>query len=148
MQFYKPFRLRGPLVALRRMHCSPFALRPLKPLPCSRDLSTSPLPLSFSLSLSLSLSLRLPLARALTQFCNFNLIFAHRYRPVQTAIMRADLIRHRCLSASAYFFRPLWHFRKNPRVAPHLCKITRVKKKKEEESNSLSQRAPRFVVIS
>jgi len=105
MQFYKPFRLRGPLVAL---HCLSNALLSLRPQ-TTQTPSVLPRFINFTSppSLSLSLSLRLPLARALTQFCNFNLIFAHRYRPVQTAIMRADLIRHRCLSASAYFFRPL-----------------------------------------
>lgn len=58
-------------------------------------------------------------------FCNFNLIFTHRYRLEQTVIIRTDLIRPRCLSVCAYFFRPFSHFRKSPRVAPRLCTIKR-----------------------
>lgn len=133
MQFYKPFRLRGVPPPLRRCNerVTLFSLSyssPLRPfrllssLPisfCPRDLSTH-LP-SCPPFLSIVAFALLPgppaAAGSLTQFCNFNLIFAHRYRPVQTAIMRADLIRLRCLSASAYFFRPVRHFRKNPRVA-------------------------------
>lgn len=103
--------------------------RPRPPTPfCPNDLSTSSLslrlPLVFVLLLLLLLPGPLP-RRVLTPFCNFNLIFAHRYRSEQTAIIRADLIRPRCLSACAYFFRPFSHFRKRPRVAPFLCTITR-----------------------
>lgn len=134
MQFYKSFLdYATPFLAAVRLECIlPF---------CPRDLSIS----SLSLSLFLLSSFTLPAPAVLTQFCNFNLIFAHRYRTEQTAIMRADFIRLRRLSASAYFFRPLWHFRKNPRVAPHLCKITR--KIAKELSQPSSHLSPSFSLV-
>lgn len=90
-------------------------------------------------------------ARALTQFCNFNLIFAHRYRPEQTAIMRADLIRQlRCLSenASAFIFSGhSVHFRKNPRArarfAPRLCKRSRARESAGIVAMRFSRDTPR-----
>ena len=120
MQVYKPFRLRGPL---------------------DGGASNAPaLSLSLSLSFSLCSSPRLPpqvryvpchetlfarfinqpspsYRRAPLQFCNFNLIFAHRYRAGQTAIKqgrererereRETLSGTGALIGALYFFRPL-----------------------------------------